>query len=401
MKRRAHVHACLIACLLATSACTQALLGDEEYVHGDDVSPSGAGPSSGGSISTSGAGGGGGGGGSTACAGGLTACDDACVELDSDSNNCGSCGHECAGSTCEAGLCTAAALVSGLADPRALALDDSHVYWATAGGTIERISKAGGAIETITETQDSPGTLVVDTTHVFWIDDATGAVMRQKKNGKGNPKLLSVGTGARGLAQDDASIYFSRKIKKGDIRVVQKMGGGNVTLAEGQPSPTELAVRGEYLFWSGFAAAEEGDDDGEGGSGADSDLPGGYVRRLPRLGRGTATTLATGEGEISDLAVIGETAIWVDRTNQQIRASGPADLSPVTLVADQNVRSLATDGVAIYWSTVGGNLKKRTLSGPVRLVAVDLPEVGVVRVDETHVYVLRTGPAGAVLRVAK
>ncbi len=73
----------------------------------------------------------------------------------------------------------------------------------------------------------------------------------------------------------------------------------------------------------------------------------------------------------------------------------------MTLVPDQDVRGLTSDGTAIYWSTAGGNVKSRTLTGPVQLVALDISKAGPLLVDAAHLYILRTGPTGAVLRVAK
>src|SRR5262245_44992354 len=57
--------------------------------------------------SASGQGRGGGGGGSKGCPSGQTKCKGKCVNLQSDSQNCGSCGHGCAsGQVCCSGTCT-------------------------------------------------------------------------------------------------------------------------------------------------------------------------------------------------------------------------------------------------------------------------------------------------------
>ncbi len=273
----------LLAGMCSMSGCAQALLGDDEYV-GEDSEASAAGGGTSGNTTFP-----------VACDSGLAACGTACIELESDPQHCGACGHDCLGADCRQGLCEPVVVVSGLVQPQAIALDDSHVYWTTAGGAVQRAPKAGGAIETLTEDQESPSTIVVDDKRAFWVNGTTGAVMRQSKDGKGMPKLLSNGTGARGLAQDEASIYFSRKLKKGDIRVVQKMGGGPVTLAVEQPLPADLHVRGDTLFWSGFADPDD-DMDGDDVPDGEEGMSGGYVRSMPRLGGAELTTLVRGQG---------------------------------------------------------------------------------------------------------
>ena len=374
----------LLTGLCSSSGCAQALLGGDEYVEDGEASGAGGGTSGNGTLPAP-------------CEGGPTACATACIDLQSDPQHCGACGHDCLGAACRKGMCEPLVVASGLVEPQAIAVDDSHVYWTTAGGAVRRAPKVGGAVETLTEEQDSPSTIVVDDKRAFWLNAATGAVMRQSKDGGGKPKLLSNGTGARGLAQDDASIYFCRKVKKGDVRVVQKMGGGPVTLAVKQSLPADLHVRGDTLFWSGFADAADDDDDDDD----DDSVPGGYVRSMPRLGGADVTTLALGEGEIFALTSLDDIPIWADRTNERIRAFSPEEGGPVTFVADQDVRGLTADATAIYWSTAGGNVKSRTLTGPVEIVALDISKAGPVLVDATHVYILRTGPSGAVLRVAK
>lgn len=379
----------LLASVCSLSGCAQALLGDDEYVPDDGAGASG-----------------GGGNGNrtdpTACDSGLAVCGASCVNLESDPAHCGRCDRAC-GSSCSQGLCEPSVVVADVAAPQDVTLDDTHVYWTTANGTVQRAPKSGGAVETIAEEQDSPATLLVDDKYVYWINGGTGAVMRQKKEKKGNnkPKQLSKGTGARSLAQDAASIYYSRKIKKGDIRVVPKGeddGPTSIALGE-QPLPAHLHVRGATLFWSGYADA---DDDMNGNSVPDGDerLIGGYVRSMLRDGE-SLITLAAGEGDISALTLLGDVPVWADRTHERIRAYSPDEGGAITLVPGQDVRGLTSDEGAIYWSTAGGNVKSRTAQGQLLLLALDIPDAGPLAVDATDVYILRTGPNGAILRVAK
>lgn len=393
----------VLASFCSLSACTEALLGGKEYVL--DTSSSQGVDGSGGGVTVSA--GGGGAGASTgtestpfACETGLTACGNACAALGSDSANCGECGHDCLGTSCNSGLCDPATVGSGLADPRNLAVDDSHVYWTTGDGKVQRVPKVGGAVETLASDQDSPGAVTVDATSVFWINEAGGKVMRVPKDASEDPKMLFKADGLRSIALDEHSMYLSRKLKKGEIRKSDKEGGSPLTLAADQPHPTDIRLLGGLLIWAGQVEPDD-DVNGDGIPDGEQGLTGGYVRSMPREG-GALVTLALGEGEIVALAVGAGTAVWADGTSHRIRSQTMVAGEPTTLVEGQDVRGLAADGATVLWTTSGGTLKLKSLGdGSVRLLAIDIGNAGAVTVDATHAYFLRAGAGGAVLRVAR
>jgi hypothetical protein len=64
-------------------------------------------------------------------------------------------------------------LACGQPYPKAIALDDSYVYWVNAessagAGSVQRLSKAGGAVKTLASAQPSPLDIAVDSTGVYW-----------------------------------------------------------------------------------------------------------------------------------------------------------------------------------------------------------------------------------------
>ena len=68
--------------------------------------------------------------------------------------------------------------------PGALGIAQSgpFVYWANnVNGTIMRVSKAGGAPDTLAEGQGAPAGIVVDSTWVYWTSRDDGKVMRVAK----------------------------------------------------------------------------------------------------------------------------------------------------------------------------------------------------------------------------
>jgi hypothetical protein len=63
------------------------------------------------------------------CTGGTTACNNACVDEQTDADNCGACGHGCLGGTCAGGICQPITLVSTSADGSRIVVDADDVYW--------------------------------------------------------------------------------------------------------------------------------------------------------------------------------------------------------------------------------------------------------------------------------
>src|SRR5580704_16226260 len=68
---------------------------------------------------------------STGGAGGCaqTLCGAACVDTMTDPHDCGACGHDCLGAICLSGACRPVVLASGQAQPIALVVDATNVYF--------------------------------------------------------------------------------------------------------------------------------------------------------------------------------------------------------------------------------------------------------------------------------
>lgn len=377
MRRCPILHGFVLTCLISAGGCTEILTGGKTYY-----------------LDEGGGGVAGGDPGAVACESGFTTCGDDCVRLDSDPQHCGACAHDCLGAACSAGMCAPQVVASHVGEPRAMALDETHVYWTCGDGVVQRAPKAGGAIETLASGQQEPGAIAVDKTFVFWLDEGSGQVLRLKKDGNGPQKVLFDGAASDSLRRvllDDENVYFTRDLELGDIRRAKKESDEQpAILVDGQANPTEIRLLGAGLMWSGFVESA-----GRGNVG-------GYVRFMLRQGGSDFTTIAQGEGEITALAAAGETAVWVDGTAGRIRARKITDSAPVTLAEGQQVRGLTADDTRVFWSTAAGNLKSHELaSHQTRLLAFEIDAAGPVVADTTHVYILRTGADGGVLRVAR
>lgn len=108
-----------------------------------------------------------------------TVCTSGCVDLQSDPANCGACDNDCGGGQCQAGVCQAVAVASGVDEPVSVAVAGNAVFWLRAGA-LERCpitgcattSKVTGEGETYPASYTSKvnGRLVATTaTDVFWI----------------------------------------------------------------------------------------------------------------------------------------------------------------------------------------------------------------------------------------
>ena len=98
-----------------------------------------------------------------------------CVDLETDQNNCGSCGKTCEVG-CAGGLCTPTVLAIGLGAPHGLVVTGGKVYVANSGSIdVDVMSAADGTglkhFADGTFGVVAPDRLATDGTSLFWTDD--------------------------------------------------------------------------------------------------------------------------------------------------------------------------------------------------------------------------------------
>jgi sugar lactone lactonase YvrE len=305
----------------------------------------------------SGGGGGPGGGGSGggACAPRLD-CNgdpaDACeVDPANDPAHCGACGHSCLGGACSAGRCMPVALASQV-QTYDLALDGDTVF-ATAGGTVGSIPKAGGTFALLAPASNFSRDLVIAGGRIYW--------------------------GAMSLASFPG---FD------SILSVPLAGGTPQSEREDAYYPCGFATNGTDLFWQETEQKR--------------------IYKRPIEGGEPVALLNAGLG--CAVAADASLVVWVDagaaltQTGRVLSATPAAFAAggPIVPIAERQFEpaDVALTADYVYWTEPGdyfetyknGILKRAARGGgdPEWLIE-NLWGPGALAVDATHVYVLETG----------
>jgi hypothetical protein len=278
-----------------------------------------------------------------ACPPGSTRCGDLCVDLATDTNNCGACGHDCAGTTCAGAVCTMT-LVQSVA-PMQLALDADHVYWTDLDSyaqhsTIQRAPKKGGELPTMLAwNQDTPIAIAVDSTSLYWTTNGDLSAIVKMPLGGGAVTTLTQNVWGQiaSIALDATNVYWAAYAANGDVVATPLAGGSSSIYAAARYGASFGVVDSSYAYWS-----EEGG-----------------VMRVP-IGGGTIERLAV-VSHATALAIDAENLYWLDPgtsshgyTDGAIVQMSLSTLQATTLLSNlANVSSLAVDNAYVYWTYYG------------------------------------------------
>jgi hypothetical protein len=216
--------------------------------------------------------------------------------------------------------------------------------------TLSSVPIAGGPRKVLYtgDVQDA----VADATDVYFLNNER--IWRMPRTG-GKPTLLvnradtpeTVGPALNdemmlALAIDDTHVYWAER-ESGRIRSVPKHGGAITTLATGQIGIGDLAVDGDYLYWTQAPQMKMGNEI----------KPKFGIQRIARRGGKPEPLVAAADaGEAFHLRIDGDGLYWI--AGDAIKASNKDGSAVRTILAER--QTFAIDGDALL---VGGTSVRR------------------------------------------
>jgi sugar lactone lactonase YvrE len=248
-------------------------------------------------------------------------------------------------------------------------------------------SGTGFCMLVLANNQGNAASTQIDSANVYWVQEATGAVMKVPING-GTPQTIAVGGGGVSfITIDGASVYFANQYN-GEVMKAPLDGDGGQTVTLSSvgtgASPAGVAVDAVNLYWT--------------------NLNGGTIDAVP-IGGGSTTTLASGI-TFPLLLTLDSQNVYVtcgDGTILSIpKAGGDGGIGNV-IVSGQGgdgISGIAVDSQHVYWSNnaVDGGIFMAPLGGgsPTQLVGSQ-NQAGSIAVDTANVYwVTSLNPGGIV-----
>jgi hypothetical protein len=321
------------------------------------------------------------------------------ADLQTDAKNCGACGHDCLGATCNGGLCAPALVVTGLDQAGVITVDGNDLFLLKSGttgpdGFIWQAPKTGGAAIALVSNFVYPASLAVSPTDVFF--PALGAHMNKVPRSGGPITQLPPTLGANPfqLAIDSTYVYW---MSGGGPETINRMAldGSGPTPIVTQDAIQAFAIDGAYVY---FATGPRG------GTGTITRVPVGTGAPLD-LGKTSVGTSAVPTLDVRPTAVV-----WSDSNPVAIRAVSPSGGPTRTLaVGGDPVTQLVFDGTTIYFLAYN-HTAQTGLIGRVALAGGPVtPLTGAstipiaMAVDDAYVYWIEyvSGKITAVSRVAK
>jgi hypothetical protein len=317
-----------------------------------------------------------------------TVCGGSCIDPKTDGHNCGACGHDCQGASCQAGACQPTALASNLSSPWGIAVGGGNVYWTNVGdGTVMTLPAIGGGTPTTLATaQSTPRSIALDAANAYWVDsDPTmGMVMQCALGGCGGaPVAIVSGQGAPwGVAVDATSVYWTAGSA---VERSLFADAGAVPVGTDAKTAYPIAVDGVCAYW------------------ADSV---GSVLKCAVGGCSSPTALWSSPLPIAaayGLAIDAGNVYWTNSATGTVSVVSKSGTGMTVLAAGQKSPfGIAVDATNVYWANNGdGTLMKVALRGGAAVVMASGQSGPTgVAVDAADVYwTNQTG--GTVMRVVK
>ncbi len=274
------------------------------------------------------------------CPGTEVACGTTCVDLSTDTNQCGACGAACAG-TCQVGRCLSR-LTATSVGTYGIAIDAKNAYFTTYDETVAQGPIAGGATTLLASGQQTPEAIAVDDGGVYWVNNyleqAGSVVLELPFAGSTTPLTLAIEQAypgyLDGIAVDKNYVYWTDSFG-GDVLALPRKGSSALTIsfAQGQMHPIGVAVDATSVYWINY---------GDGS-------PNGAVMK-ESLSGGASTTLASAQFGPQGIALDANNVYWTNNGGTVLKISINGG-TVTTLATDQiNPQAIVVDETNVYWT---------------------------------------------------
>lgn len=336
-----------------------------------------------------------------------TSCGGRCVDLDNDGANCGTCGHDCLGGSCNAGRCKPVILASGVT-PYAIALDGQNVYW-TNDDTVRKCAKSGcNGKPVVFPSYRGPfpsmggGAIAVDSHNVYWIAGSALLMCDAESCSQSTILVSPVSSDSlQGLVVDSTALYFTDAMSGSVQRCLTPGCVLGLTLASSLDQPSAIAEDPANVYWLGGSDA-------------------GTIMSCDKARcNGNPSVLATGLSHSLTLAVDATSIYWIgsgDNTLTKCTIAACDSQTSVLATALPSPTSLAVDSDYVYWTNMGpadatngsyshGTLMKCAIGGcngqPVTIASdLNISGPNAIATDDSGIYWTNPG-GGTVMRLAK
>jgi len=241
--------------------------------------------------------------------------------------------------------------------PRHIALDAANVYWVNEGiptageyrdGSIVRVAKIGGTPTTLVAKVDGRAAIAVDETHAYWTDCGIDAIRRVPKQG-GAPETFASSRCPSNIIVDVTSVYWS---ETESVKKLDKRGGAAQTIA--LRGASVLAIDQTSIYW---ARTEQTSRSGLRSCADERSV----LIKSPKDG-GVSTQLAQLSGIApTKLALDDANVYWANDCTDGILRVAKTGGAPQSALMNQTVRYVMVDATGIYWVVYSeGAIKKKS-----------------------------------------
>jgi hypothetical protein len=202
------------------------------------------------------------------------------ANLSNDAKNCGRCGRDCLGGTCDQGECQPFVFIQGV-DAREIAQDYEHLFWVTKGdsASVYMINHDGSNKAVLATGQANPYGMLPTDRRLHWANQGvatgankfapnTGSIWNTDLQGLNDTHVLSNENDPMFLATDGNTVWWTAHGTSSDPEAGKPDGAirscarlpctAATTVTADIYGPLQIAFQKNVLYWTTERAAQDG-----------------------------------------------------------------------------------------------------------------------------------------------